>query len=177
MLPPSVHSIKPLFPAVPEKKAAQPPESSLPERHTPPPVSAPRLKRSPSDRWGIDYEEYDACFREITDPEERLEFARQGILRLKGEEDTPSGLCIPWSLLVLIFQNISGICGQPGFICHLQQFCKSGLREIPFLQKEGGGRHALHYLYEALRPENSFQPGGGEKRGRVPGIFGGKVSL
>lgn len=37
----------------------------------------------------IDYEEYDGCFREIADPEERLEFARLGILRLKGEEDTP----------------------------------------------------------------------------------------
>lgn len=37
----------------------------------------------------IDYEEYDACFEEITDPEERLEFAELGILRLKGEEDTP----------------------------------------------------------------------------------------
>lgn len=37
----------------------------------------------------IDYEEYDACFEEITDPEERLEFAELGILRLKDEEDTP----------------------------------------------------------------------------------------
>jgi len=40
-----------------------------------------------SDR--IDYEEYDACFEEITDPEERMEFAELGILRLKDEEDTP----------------------------------------------------------------------------------------
>lgn len=37
----------------------------------------------------IDYEEYDACFEEIADPEERLEFAELGILRLKDEEDTP----------------------------------------------------------------------------------------
>lgn len=37
----------------------------------------------------IDYEEYDACFEEITDSEERLEFAELGILRLDGEEDTP----------------------------------------------------------------------------------------
>lgn len=37
----------------------------------------------------IDYEEYDACFEEITDPEERLEFAELGILRLQGEDDTP----------------------------------------------------------------------------------------
>ena len=37
----------------------------------------------------IDYEEYDACFEEITDPDERLEFAELGILRLKDEEDTP----------------------------------------------------------------------------------------
>ncbi|MDE7477684.1 MAG: hypothetical protein K2M91_07010, partial [Lachnospiraceae bacterium] len=37
----------------------------------------------------IDYEEYDACFEDIADSEERLEFAELGILRLKGEEDTP----------------------------------------------------------------------------------------
>lgn len=37
----------------------------------------------------IDYEEYDACFEEIMDSEERLEFAELGILRLQGEEDTP----------------------------------------------------------------------------------------
>lgn len=37
----------------------------------------------------IDYEEYDACFEEITDSEERLEFAELGILRLQGEEDIP----------------------------------------------------------------------------------------
>lgn len=36
----------------------------------------------------IDYEEYDACFEAIQEPEERLEFAEQGILRL-GEEDSP----------------------------------------------------------------------------------------
>lgn len=37
----------------------------------------------------IDYEEYDACFEEITDAEERLEFAELGILRLQEETDTP----------------------------------------------------------------------------------------
>lgn len=37
----------------------------------------------------IDYGEYDACFAEISDPEERLEFAGLGILRSTGGEYAP----------------------------------------------------------------------------------------
>ena len=57
---------------------------------------------------GIDYEEYDACFREITDPEERLEFARQGILRLKGEEDTPYTTYMKHSALKIASSLVEG---------------------------------------------------------------------
>ncbi len=36
----------------------------------------------------IDYTEYDACFDQVLDPEERLELAVMGILRTKGQEDS-----------------------------------------------------------------------------------------
>lgn len=35
----------------------------------------------------IDYEEYDQCLEKITDPEEKLEFAEQGLRRVQAEEN------------------------------------------------------------------------------------------